>query len=342
MKTLLITGGAGFMGSNFVKFIYNKYPDYRIVVLDSLTYAGNTDNFIDSMKDDSRFIFWYGNVRNGELVDELISQSDVVIHFAAESHVARSIFDNMIFYETDVLGTQVVANAVLKYNGKIERFIHISSSEVYGTALYKAMTEEHRVNPKTPYASAKAGADRLVYSYWATYDIPAIILRPFNNYGPHQHLEKVIPRFITSALLNEPLTVHGDGRSQRDWVFVEDCCKAIDRALHCDLHKVKGEVINIGTGRSIDIIAIAHMVLHLMEKPESLIKFISDRPGQVERHISSQEKASKLLQWSATTDFEKGLKKTIDWYRGNEQWWRKLLWMRSIPIVMKDGKRELY
>src|SRR3989338_9627048 len=175
MKTLLITGGAGFIGSNFVKFIYNKYPDYRITVLDALTYAGNTDNFLDSMKDNSLFVFWYGNVRNGELVDELVSQSDVVIHFAAESHVARSIFDNMIFYETDVLGTQVVANSVLKYNGKIERFIHISSSEVYGTALNEPMAEEHPLNPKTPYASAKAGADRLVYSYWATYDIPAII-----------------------------------------------------------------------------------------------------------------------------------------------------------------------
>jgi dTDP-glucose 4,6-dehydratase len=342
MKTILITGGAGFIGGNFVRYIYDKYPDYKIIVLDALTYAGNTDNFPDSMKDDPRFVFWYGNVRNGELVDELVSQSDAVIHFAAESHVARSIFDNTIFYETDVLGTQVVANAVLKYNGKIERFIHISSSEVYGTALQEPMTEEHYLNPKTPYASAKAGADRLVYSYWATYDIPAIILRPFNNYGPHQHLEKVIPRFITSALLNEPLTVHGDGKSQRDWVFVEDCCNAVDRAMHCDLNKVKGEVINIGTGRSIDIVTIAHLVLKLMKKEESLIKFISDRPGQVEKHISSSEKSQRLLGWSPTKDFESGLIKTIEWYKNNEQWWRKLLWMRSIPIVAKDGKRELY
>ena len=342
MKTILITGGAGFIGSNFVKFIYNKYPDYKIIVLDALTYAGNTDNFLDAMKDNSRFVFWYGNVRNGELIDELVSQSDVVIHFAAESHVARSIFDNMIFYETDVIGTQVVANSVLKYNGKIERFIHISSSEVYGTALSEPMNEDHPLNPKTPYASAKAGADRLGYSYWATYEIPAIILRPFNNYGPHQHLEKVIPRFITSAILNEPLTVHGDGKSERDWVFVEDCCNAVDKALHCDMNKVRGEVINIGTGRSIDVITIARMVLKIMNKPESLIKFITERPGQVDKHISSKEKASKFLKWSPATDFETGLRKTIEWYKNNEKWWRKLLWMRSIPIVMKDGKRELY
>ena len=216
MKTLLLTGGAGFMGTNFVRYLLSKYPDYRILVLDALTYAGSMDN----VPRDPRVEFWFGNVRNSELVGTLVTKSDVVVHFAAETHVTRSIFDNLLFFETDVLGTQSIANAVLKNNSSVERFIHISTSEVYGTARAKIIDEEHPLMPASPYASAKAGADRLVYSYWHTYDIPAVILRPFNNYGPFQHLEKVTPRFITSCILNEPLTIHGDGKARRDWLFV--------------------------------------------------------------------------------------------------------------------------
>jgi len=216
MKTILVTGGAGFIGSNFVRYLFEAYPDLHITVLDALTYAGNMDSIPENIRNDARFDFWYGNVRNGELVNKLVPESDVVIHFAAESHVARSIFDNTVFFETDVLGTQVVANAVLRHVDSVERFIHISTSEVYGTALQIPMTEEHPLNPCTPYASAKTGADRLVYSYWVTYKIPAIIVRPFNTYGPNQHLEKVIPRFITSALQDEPLTIHGSGQNTRD------------------------------------------------------------------------------------------------------------------------------
>src|SRR5947209_3547530 len=197
-RRILITGGAGFIGSNFVRYILNTYPDYTVTVLDALTYAGNLDNFDDRTKEDPRFIFWQGNVQNGEMVSELVAQCDAVVHFAAETHVARSIYDNTTFFQTDVLGTQVIANAVLKH--KIERFIHISTSEVYGSAEYDPMDELHPLLPTTPYAGAKCGADRLVYSYYVTYGIPAVILRPFNNYGPHQHLEKVVPRFITSAL----------------------------------------------------------------------------------------------------------------------------------------------
>lgn len=342
MKTILITGGAGFIGSNFVKYIFRIYPGYKIIVLDALTYAGNSENIPDEIKNDSRFAFWYGNVGNAELVNELVSQSDIVVHFAAESHVARSIFDNKIFFETDVMGTQTIANAILKFSSSVERFIHISTSEVYGTALTEPMTEEHPLNPMSPYAGAKAGADRLIYSYWATYSIPAIIVRPFNNYGPYQHLEKVVPRFITSAILGEPLTIHGDGKSRRDWIFVEDVCEAIDKVMHCDLGKVKGEVINIGSGRDIDILTIAHMVLEKMGKPRSLITHIGDRPGQVKRHISSTDKAKKLLSWQAATKFEDGLDRTIDWYRNNRKWWDKLLWMRQVPIVTKDGNIEYH
>ena len=203
MFTVLITGGAGFIGSNLVKYLYKKYPDYKIIVLDALNYAGNTNNISsDIIRANSRFYFWHGDVRNPSLVENLVSQSNAVIHMAAETHVTRSIFDNFHFFETDVMGTQVVANAVLKYKNKMERFIHISTSEVYGTAVNPVMDEEHPLLPASPYAAAKTGADRLVYSYWNTYKIPSVILRPFNNYGHSQHLEKLIPRFITTFILN--------------------------------------------------------------------------------------------------------------------------------------------
>src|SRR3989339_293442 len=249
MKTVLVTGGAGFIGSNFVHHIWAKYPDYRIIVLDLLTYAGSPENFPvqTQVMGDSRFQFWFGDVCNGELVDTLVGQSDIVIHFAAESHVTRSIYDNQVFFRTDVMGTQCIANAVLKYRDRVERFVHISTSEVYGTAEMEKMTEDHPLKPLSPYASAKCGADRLVWSYCATYDIPAVIIRPFNNYGPRQHLEKVVPRFITSVLLDEPLTVHGDGSAARDFVYVEDNCNAIDMVIHADLSLVKGKVFNVGS-----------------------------------------------------------------------------------------------
>ena len=342
MKTVLITGGVGFIGSNFVRYIFENYTGYHIIVLDALTYAGNTDNIPESIKSDSRFNFWYGNVRNGELVNELVSKSDIVVHFAAESHVARSIFDNTIFFETDVLGTQVVANAVVKHQSSVERFIHISTSEVYGTAQEVPMTEEHPLLPASPYAAAKAGADRLVYSYWLTYGIPATIIRPFNNYGPNQHLEKVVPRFITSALLDETLTVHGPGENTRDWVYVEDLCQALDKVMHISLDKVKGQVINIGTGKDIAVKTIAEMVVDRLGKPMSLITHMGDRLGQVKRHVSSIDKASQILGWKAETDFDKGIDTAIRWYQQNPDWWQKQLWMRHVPMKARDGKVEYY
>lgn len=345
MKNILVTGGAGFIGSNFVRYLYNKYPNYRIIVLDSLTYAGNVENLpvnINKELENERFIFWYGDVRNADIVNTLMAESDMVVHFAAETHVTRSIYDNRLFFETDILGTQVIANSVVKYTDRVERFIHISTSEVYGTARADVIDEEHPLMPMSPYASAKTGADRLVYSYVATYDIPAVIIRPFNNFGPYQHLEKVVPRFITSCLLDEDITVHGDGKAKRDWLFVKDHCEALDRALHCNINKIKGEVINIGTGRSIDIGTIAEIVVDRMGKPHSLIKHIGDRPGQVFRHTSSTAKAKELLGWQAETSFEDGLNQTINWYIENRCWWEKQFWMRTIPIITKSGKREFH
>lgn len=346
MKTILVTGGAGFIGSNFINYIYKKYSNYRIIVLDALTYAGNVENLpIDINKienNDNRIIFWHGNVVNAELVDTLVSESNIVIHFAAESHVTRSIYDNFLFFQTDVIGTQTVTNSVLKYKKNIERFIHISTSEVYGTAQKPLMNEEHPLNPMSPYAAAKAGADRLVFSYWSTYDIPAIIIRPFNNYGPYQHLEKAIPRFITSCILNESITVHGDGSASRDYIFVEDVCKAIDIIMHAKIEKVKGQVFNLATGIDRSIISIARDIIKLMGKDDSLLTFIGDRPGQVIRHTGDIAKMKNTFGWQPNVLWDDGLQKTIDWYKENRKFWEKQLWMRSVPIITKDGKRELH
>ncbi len=336
---LLITGGVGFIGSNFIRYLFENYG-YEIIVLDALTYAGNMGNLPDKIKKDSRFTFWYGNVRSAALIDELVGKVDVVVHLAAETHVSRSIYDNAVFFETDVLGTQTVANAVLKHS--VERFIHVSTSEVYGTSLRVPMDEEHPLNPTTPYASAKVGGDRLVFSYWVTYGIPAIIVRPFNQYGSNQHLEKVIPRFITSALLNENVTIHGSGAYTRDWTYVEDLCQALDKIIHIDLDEVKGEVINIGTGIEISIKEVASIILDAMGKSQSLVTYISDRPGQVLRHVASTDKALHLLSWKAENTFVEGIVKTIKWYIENPNWWKNLLWMRNVPTKSKDGKVEYH
>ncbi|OEU50568.1 MAG: epimerase [Desulfobulbaceae bacterium S5133MH15] len=340
MRTIFVTGGAGFIGSNFVKYWFNKYPDDQIIVLDALTYAGNPQNFPERIKESKRFEFWYGNVTNDELVNDLVSKSGIVVHFAAESHVARSIFDNKAFYLTDVIGTQVVANAVLKNYRTVERFIHISTSEVYGTALTNPMTEEHPLNPMSPYASAKAGADRLVYSYWTTYDVPAVIVRPFNQYGPRQHLEKVIPRFVTSALKNEPLTIHGDGSARRDWLHVDDTCERLDLIVNASLEKIRGEVFNIGSGYDLDVLSIARIILKATGRSDNLITFIGDRLGQVQHHISSTEKGEQTLGIRPGRPFELGLQETIKWYDENHDWWKPLEWMKEVKIKTKSGKVE--
>jgi dTDP-glucose 4,6-dehydratase len=345
VKTFLVTGGAGFIGSNFVHHLYGKYPDCRIIVLDALTYAGSLENLpvrVNHASTNGRLQFWYGDVRNASLVDSLVDQSDVVVHFAAETHVTRSIYDNYHFFATDVLGTQVVANSVLKHIKTVERFVHISTSEVYGTARAPLMDEEAPLMPMSPYASAKAGADRLVYSYFATYDLPAVIVRPFNQYGPRQHLEKVIPRFVTSCLLDEPLRVHGDGSAERDYTYVDDTCRALDCIVHCDLDKVRGEVINLGYGASISLAEMAPLVARKMNKPDAVITYVGDRPGQVFRHTADRSKAQRLLGWAPQVSFDEGLDRTIAWYLENRPWWEKQLWMRDIPIITKTGRRELH
>lgn len=345
MKTFLVTGGAGFIGSNFVHHLYERYPDYRILVLDLLTYAGSLENLPGGLNHESnsgRLQFWYGDVRNASLVDSLVEQADVVVHFAAETHVTRSIYDNHHFFETDVLGTQVVANSVLKHIKHVDRFIHISTSEVYGTARAAKMDEDAPLMPMSPYAGAKAGADRLVYSYFATYNLPAIIVRPFNQYGPRQHLEKVIPRFITSCLLDEPLRIHGDGSAARDFTYIDDTSRALDCLAHCDRDKVVGEVINLGRGESISLAEMAPLVARMMDKPDAVITCVGDRPGQVFRHTADAGKAQRLFGWRTEVTFEEGLQRTIAWYIQHRAWWEKQLWMRDIPIITKSGTRELH
>ena len=338
MKSVLVTGGAGFIGSNFIKHIFHKYPDYKIVVLDALTYAGNIENVPVEIRASDRFEFWYGNLNNLDLVDDLVERSQVIVHFAAETHVARSLYLNRVFFVTDVLGTQAVANAVLKHAETIERFIHISTSEVYGTALKEPMDEEHSLNPTTPYAAAKAGADRLVYSYIESYGIPGVIIRPFNNYGPQQHLEKVIPRFITSAILREPLTIHGDGSALRDWIFVEDTAEAIDKVMHAQLNDIKGEVFNVGTGISISVLDIANKIAGIFGLDQKCLTYMDERFGQVQNHISSTEKAEKRLDFRSKIRFDEGLLKTVEWYQNNKEFWEKQMSMRKVPVKNKIGE----
>jgi len=351
-KTVLITGGAGFIGSNVLIYLFDKYPNYDFMVLDVLTYAADIKNIPERIKKNPRFKFWYGDVRNAKLVEHLVAKSDYVLHFAAETHVARSIYDDAIFFETDVLGTQRVANAVLNNRDKVQKFIHISTSEVYGTAVSSQMSEDHPLNPQSPYAAAKVGADRLVYSYIATYKIPATIIRPFNMFGPQQHLEKLIPRFITSCILNEPLTIHGTGDSKRDFTYVEDLARAIDLVMHAPAFKTNGEVFNVGAGTDISVNRIADDILNLMKgikrgslpakKANAYALNIGDRPGQVFRHTADISKIQKVLGWKPQVTFKAGLAKTINWYSKNPQWWEGKIWMRHVPIETESGKTEMH
>jgi len=345
MKTILITGGAGFIGSSFVHYVYRRRPDYRIIVLDAMTYAGNLNNIHDDLrKDEARYKFWWGNVNNLNLVDSLVSQAEVVVHFAAESHVSRSIFDDRVFVETDVCGTQAICHAIVRHRRRIERFIHVSTSEVYGTNEYpdRPMDEQHPLKPQSPYAAAKAGADRLVYSYVATYDIPGVIIRPFNNYGPRQHLEKAVPRFITGALLGEPIELHGEGAAQRDWIHVKDNVAAILALIEADPRLVCGEVFNIGSGRPTSVRKIAQTVISHLGMGEDLVRSISNRPGQVDQHWADTTKIRQRIGWKPEYTLAEGLGKTVEWYRRHEDWWRPLLWMRHVPVTLPTGETVMH
>ncbi len=321
-KRVLVTGGAGFISSNFIRHLLEATP-YEVVTLDALTYAGNLENLADVLSH-PRLSFVHGDIRDATLVRELVEGVDVIVNAAAESHVEKSIEHGASeFVTTNVEGTQILLDAIRVT--PVERFILISSSEVYGTAEAAPMDEEHPLKPRSPYAATKAGADRLAYSYWTTYDLPIVIVRPFNNYGPRQHPEKVVPRFITQALADEPLTIHGDGHASRDWLYVADDAEAIECVIDTPLASLAGEVLNVATGIDISVAEIARLVLEVLGKPPELRSYVAERLGQVDRHIGSTDKAERLIGWRARTSFEDGLERTVAWYRDNEAWWRAIL-----------------
>ncbi len=320
-RRVLVTGGAGFIPSNFIRHILRETP-WEVVSLDALTYAGNVENLRDVMSHE-RLSFVHGDIRDEALVRDVLREVDVIVNAAAESHVEKSIEHGASeFVTTNVEGTQILLDAIR--DAPVERFVLISSSEVYGTARYAPMDERHPLEPRSPYAATKAGADRLAYSYFVTYGLPIVIVRPFNNYGPRQHPEKVVPRFITQALQDRPLTIHGDGHASRDWLYVDDDAEAIEAIIAADLDAVAGEVLNVATGVDISVAEIADLVLDVLGKPRSLKTHVPERPGQVHRHIGSTEKIAALCGWRARTSFEEGLERTAAWYRDNEARWRAI------------------
>jgi len=321
-KRVLVTGGAGFIPSNFIRHLLANTP-YEVVSLDALPYAGNIDNLADVMSHEC-LSFVHGDIRDADLVRDVVAEVDVIVNAAAESHVEKSIAEGASeFVRTNVEGTQILLDAIRE--APVERLILISSSEVYGTAVRAPMDEEHPLGPRSPYAATKCGADRLAYAYWAPYELPIVIVRPFNNYGPRQHPEKVIPRFVTQALDDRPLTIHGDGHASRDWLYVDDDAEAIEAIIETPIDRVAGEVLNVATGVDIPVERIADLVLDALGKPPSLKTHVPERPGQVDRHIGSTEKMERLTGWRARTSFEQGLERTVAWYRENVSWWRAML-----------------
>lgn len=317
MKSILVTGGAGFIGSNFVRYMLNKYDRYNIMVLDALTYAGNRENLKD-LEGDSRYRFVKGDIRDAKIVREIMRQVDTVVNFAAETHVDRSIHEAGSFIDTDIKGTFVLLEAAKEFG--IERFLHISTDEVYGSIDSGSFCETNLLEPNSPYSSSKAGGDLLVRSYFVTYGVPALITRSSNNYGPYQYPEKLIPLFVTNAIDDQPLPLYGDGKNVRDWIYVEDNCSGIDVVLH---KGQLGQFYNIGGGNERENVFITDFILDYLGKPKSLIQPIKDRPGHDRRYSIDTTKV-KSLGWKPAYDLENGLKKTIDWYINNEKWWRHI------------------
>lgn len=334
MKRLLITGGAGFIGSNYVRYVLNKYPDYRVTVLDALTYAGNMDNLADLSG--SRMEFVKGDIRNPEDVDGPASNVDAVVNFAAESFVDRSILEPDAFITTDVLGTHVLLEAAKKHG--IERFLHVSTDEVYGDVAEGSSTETAPIMPNSPYSASKAGGDLLARSYFVTYGLPVVITRGSNTYGPYQHPEKLIPLFVTNAIDDKQLPLYGDGKQVRDWLHVMDHCSGIDLVLHS---APAGEVYNIGGGNERTNVEITHLILKYLDKPDSLIKQVADRPGH-DRRYSIDTTKLRALGWQPEHPFEEGLRETVEWYRDNEHWWRKTKEQQEYQRFSKEWyeKRE--
>jgi len=317
---ILVTGGAGFIGSNFIKYILSKYS-YQIINFDKLTYAGNLEN-LDDIKDDSRYAFVQGDIADEQVVNRIFSTYKIgaVINFAAESHVDRSIEDSGAFIRTNIEGVRVLLEAARRYGG--QKFLQVSTDEVYGSlGATGSFTEESPLDPSSPYSASKAAADLLAGAYCRTYGLPVLITRCSNNFGPYQFPEKLIPLIITNALENKPLPVYGDGLNVRDWLHVQDHCAALDLVLH---EGTPGKVYNIGGNNEKKNIEIVKLILQELGKPESLITYVKDRPGHDRRYAIDSSRLRRELNWQPRYTFKEGLKETVGWYCKKQDWWRKI------------------
>jgi dTDP-glucose 4,6-dehydratase len=317
MNRLLVTGGAGFIGSNFIHFMLAKYPKLEIVNLDALTYAGNLENLRD-VENDPRYSFIHGNICNPADAAKAMDGCDAVVNFAAETHVDRSIHEGGAFVETDVRGVFVLCEEARKR--KIERFLHISTDEVYGSIDVGSFKEIDPLCPSSPYSSSKAGGELLARSYFVTYDLPVLITRSSNNFGPYQYPEKLIPLFTTNLIENKSVPVYGDGKQVRDWLYVEDQAEALDLVL---MKGEPGEIYNVGAGNEQFNIDVTKGIMKLLGKGEDLITYVKDRPGHDRRYAVDTAKIHRL-GWKPKHDFHAGLKKTVEWYVANESWWRNI------------------
>ena len=332
---VMVTGGAGFIGSNFIRHILANHPDCEIINFDKLTYAGNLENLRD-IANDSRYSFVKGDICEEKAVEETVARlgcSGMIVNFAAETHVDRSILSAGSFVKTDVYGTYVLLEAVKKF--AISRYLHISTDEVYGTIEKGSFTEESPFHPNSPYAASKAGGDLLVRSYFKTYNLPVIITRSSNNYGPYHYPEKLIPLFITNALEGNKLPLYGDGKNVRDWLYVKDNCEAIDLVLN---KGNTGEVYNIGGGNERQNIEIAKFIIKELGLKEEMIDPVKDRPGHDRRYSIDCSKLKKL-GWKPKTSFEEGLKSTVAWYKKNQEWWKTI---KEKQKEFRDFYKEWY
>jgi dTDP-glucose 4,6-dehydratase len=325
---VLVTGGAGFIGSNFVRYALQTHPDWHVTTLDKLTYAGRRENLHDVM-DDPRHTFVHGDILDAATSGPLVESSDYVLNFAAETHVDRSILAAAEFIKTDVEGAFVLLEAA-RCNPKLKRFVQISTDEVYGSVAEGSSVETDELKPRNPYSASKAGADRLAYSYWATHDVPVIVTRASNNYGPYQFPEKVIPLFVTNLIDDIPVPLYGDGQNVRDWLHVLDHCRALDLLLTASTN---GEVYNIGGGNEVKNVDLTHAILANAGKDRSLIRPVADRKGHDRRYSVSTSKL-RAMGWTPEVPFEQGLRDTVQWYQANEWWWR--------PIKERDPNYKAY
>jgi dTDP-glucose 4,6-dehydratase len=313
---ILVTGGAGFIGSNYVRWVL-AHTDDEVVVYDALTYAGNLSTLRD-VSDDPRYSFVHGNICDPATLEPALAGCDALVHFAAESHVDRSISGPDDFIHTNCFGTNVVMDAARRL--EVARVVHIGTDEVYGSVEVGSSKETDPLEPRSPYSASKAGSDLIALSYQSTYDVPVIVTRSSNNFGPYQFPEKLMPLFVTNLLEGEKVPLYGDGMNVRDWCYVEDNCAGIDLVLHAG---VPGQVYNIGGGNEVQNLTITHRILELLGKDTGLIRFVTDRPGHDRRYAIDCSKL-KALGWSPEVPFEAGLARTVDWYAGNPEWWRPI------------------